>query len=496
MLNLQNITKIYNDHLVLKDVCLSVNHGEVIALIGANGAGKTTLLRLLLGEIQPDGGQITNHNEIVGYVPQELADTENTIEASFGSLAPWRIDYALNLVGLDSISHNKLLKSLSGGQKTRIAIAQVLAQDPEPTTLLLDEPTNNLDADGLEWLEGFIERFKGSVLFVSHDRRFINTVATKVVELKNGITKQYGGSYDFYKEQREIEQQAALEHYQRNQDEKKRIKKTMIAQKEATKHVEEHMKRSDNDKMQRAFFKNRVSKKLGQNAKSLETRLEELDDIKRPELDKNYGFKLEGTVPSSKLLIEAHDIHKSFGERVVFSGVDLEIRGNTHIHIKGINGSGKSTLLRILARQLDPDQGSMMYGHNIKVGYFSQDTDGINYEQTALENLLSPSVPKADIYQRARSMGLDAQSLQKKPAELSRGQQSKLAFTKLLLADNDLLILDEPTNHLDITTKEQIEAALSDYAGAIVVASHDAYFLEQLRVNTTLLLQRGRATYL
>ena len=268
----------------------------------------------------------------------------------------------------------------------------------------------------------------------------------------------------------------------------------MVAQQEATKHVHEHIKRADNDKYQRDFFRNRASVKLGQKAKNLGTRLEKLDDVKRPEFDKNYGFKLKGAVHNSKLLVEAHDVQKSFGEQIVLSGVDLDVRGNTHIHIKGLNGSGKSTLLRILARQLEPDQGTVGYGNDVRVGYFSQDTDGINYEQTALENLLNPAVSQKDIYRRARSLGIDAQSLQKMPAELSRGQQSKLAFTKLLLAGNDLLVLDEPTNHLDIPTKEQLEAALKDYAGAMLVASHDVYFLQQLKIDTALLIQDGKVT--
>ncbi len=491
MLNLQKITKSYNDHPVLKDVSLSVNAGEVIALIGANGAGKTTLLRLLLGEIKPDDGHITNNHEVVGYVPQEPTDLESTVYASFGSIEPWRIDYALNVVGLD-VPSSAVLKDVSGGQKTRVAIAQVLAQDPEPTVLLLDEPTNNLDTKALQWLEDFVKHFKGAVLFVSHDRRFINAVATKVIELRNGSLKQYGGNYDFYKEQRELEQQAALEQYRKNQDEKKRLKKAIVAQKEATKHVHEHMKRPDNDKFARDFFKNRVSVKLGQQAKSLETRLEKLDDVERPVFDKTYGFKLKGSVHTGKLLVEAHEIGKSFGNKKILTEIHLEVRGNVHLHLKGLNGSGKSTLLRILAGQLQPDRGNVEYGQDVKVGYFSQDTDGINYEQSALENLLGTSAAQEAIYRQARSLGIDAQSLQKMPSELSRGQQSKLAFTKLLLAGNDLLILDEPTNHLDIPTKEHLETALQYYDGAIVVASHDAYFLKQLSIDKTLTLQYGK----
>lgn len=491
MFNLQKITKSYNDHTVLKDITLSVNAGEVIVLIGANGVGKTTLLKLLLGEISPDEGHITNHQEVVGYVPQELTHIESTIESSFGSTEPWRIDYALNLVGLDHISRTRVLSDLSGGQKTRVAIAQVLAQDPEPTVLLLDEPTNNLDTEGLAWLEGFVTRFKGAVLFVSHDRRFINAVATKVVELKDGVTKQYGGNYDFYKRQKEIEHQAALEKYQKSQDEKKRLKKAMVAQQENSKHVHEHIKRRDNDKFARDFFKNRVSVKLGQQAKNLETRLEKLDNIERPQFDKNYGFSLEGIAYSSKLLVEVRDIDKAYGKSSILSGVNFEIRGNTHTHIKGLNGSGKSTLLRLIAGQIKPDPGDIVYGSNVKIGYFSQDTDGIDYYLTALDNLASLS-SQEDIYRQARSLGLNAESLQKMPRELSRGQQSKLAFTKLLLANHDLLILDEPTNHLDIPTKERLEKALQGYQGAVLVASHDAYFLRQLKIDTTLLIQDGK----
>jgi ATP-binding cassette subfamily F protein 3 len=173
------------------------------------------------------------------------------------------------------------------------------------------------------------------------------------------------------------------------------------------------------------------------------------------------------------------------------SGISFEIRGNVHIHLKGLNGSGKSTLLRLIAGQIKPDSGGVIYGSDVTIGYFSQDTDGIDYDKTTLENLASSS-SQEDIYRQARSLGLNAESLQKMPRELSRGQQSKLAFTKLLLANHDLLILDEPTNHLDIPTKEQLEKALLGYQGAVLVASHDAYFLQQLKIDTILLIQDGK----
>lgn len=492
MLNLYKITKSYKDNLVLKDVALSAGPGEVIALIGANGAGKTTLLKILLGEVAPDDGQITNHHDEVGYIPQELDNLNETIEKSFGSVESWRIDYALNLVDLGDVRKDSLLSNLSGGQKTRVAIAQVLAQDPEPTVLLLDEPTNNLDTEGLEWLESFIKRFKGAVLFVSHDRQFINAVATKVIELKAGVTKLYGGNYEFYKQQKVIEYQAALEKYEKQQVEKKRLKKAMVAQKEATKHVHEHIKRADNDKYQRDFFRNRVSVKLGQKAKNLETRLDKLEEVERPDFDKDYEFSLGGASHANKLLVQVEGISKLYDKQVVLSDINFEIRGNVHIHIKGLNGSGKSTLLHILAGQLPPTKGTIIYGNDVSVGYFSQDTEGLDYKISALDNLSTSEAKQEAIYRQARSLGIVAEDLLKMPGELSRGQQSKLGFARLLLANHDLVILDEPTNHLDIATKEQLEKALQGYKGAILVASHDVYFLQQLKINQTLELKNGK----
>lgn len=494
MFNLYKIAKSYKDNPVLKDVTLSVKSGEVIALIGANGAGKTTLLKILLGEVKSDEGQITNHHDVVGYIPQEMDNLTSTIEESFDSVEPWRIDYALNLVGLETISKYGFLGNLSGGQKTRVAVAQVLAQDPEPTVLLLDEPTNNLDAEGLDWLEDFVKRFKGAILFVSHGRRFINAVATKVVEIKDGVTRQYGGNYDFYKEQKDIEVQAALEKYEKQQEEKKRLKKAMVAQKEATKHVHEHIKRADNDKYQRDFFRNRVSVKLGQKAKNIETRLDKLEEVERPEFSVGYGFSLGGSVHNSKLLVEVENVSKSYEDNTILKDNNFEIRGNSHIHLKGLNGSGKSTLLRLIAKQLEPSSGDITYGSDVTVGYFSQDTEGLDYTKSAIDNLSTYETNQEAVYRRARSLGIDAESLQKMPAELSRGQQSKLAFAKLLLANHDLLILDEPTNHLDIPTKEQLENALQNYAGAILVASHDVYFLQQLQIDKTLNLVDGKVT--
>ena len=479
MFALRHIYKSFPNKSVLEDVSLAINRGEVVALIGANGVGKTTLLEILRGELKPDAGTV-QANGAVGYVPQE-AVLGRTIAGSFSAAtASWQIDYALERVGLGSKKPDTLVSELSGGQKTRLAFAVVLAQDPEPSLLLLDEPTNNLDADGLVWLADFVRSFDGAVLLVSHDREFINNTATKIAELHNGKLTQYGGNYNFYREQKELEEAAARMRYQQNVEERNHLTRAITAQREKGKHTHEHIKRSDGDKYQRDFFRNRVTNKFGQQARALEKRLEQLEDVERPDFAKDYKVVLGGEADSSKLVLRLKDIVKGFPEPVL-ENVDLEIRGGERVHVQGKNGSGKTTLLTIAAGRAQPDSGEVNYGTGISVGYFSQDVDGLDHGTTGLENLVQTEAQMTNIFREARSLGLTNLDLKKPVNELSRGQQAKLGFAKLLLASHHLLILDEPTNHLDIPTREQIESALQQYKGAILFASHDKYFAQKLQ---------------
>jgi ATPase subunit of ABC transporter with duplicated ATPase domains len=489
MFALQHIHKSYADKIILEDINFAVNSGEVIALIGENGAGKTTLLKILLGQVQPDSGTVSHGNEMVGYVPQEPI-LGNTVGASFTKdVEPWQIDLALETVGLSEQPRSKVVSQLSGGQKTRLALAQVLTL--QRTILLLDEPTNNLDGEAIVWLEQFIKRFQGGVVLVSHDRTFINGVADKIVELRGGTLKQYGGNYDFYKAQKEIERQTELQRYETALEEKRHLEKAIASQQEHGQHAHKHIKRSDNDKYQRDFFRNRVTVKFGQQARALEKRLEQVDDVERPETVRDYTLSLAGEVQSSKLVLRLENISKSYGKRVL-EAVSLEIRGNERLHIKGVNGSGKTTLLQIAASLVKPDEGAVIVGERIHIGYFSQDIDGLDYSLTGYENLQSTEASPTAIYREARSLGLNEADLRKRPNELSRGQQAKLGFARLLLGSNNLLILDEPTNHLDIPTRERIEAALKNYRGAILMASHDKYFADTLRISKTLNLTAGK----
>ncbi|HXH26528.1 MAG TPA: ABC-F family ATP-binding cassette domain-containing protein [Candidatus Acidoferrum sp.] len=480
MLNLQQVTKTYDGRVVLDSVNVAVNAGEVLALVGENGAGKTTLLGLLQGQLRPDRGTVTFHHEVAGYVAQEPTFGRTIIDCFAPGLEPWRMSYALGRVGLESLPGETLAAQLSGGQKTRLSLAMVLAADPEPAVLLLDEPTNNLDANGLAWLEGFIKSFHGAVVLVSHDRAFIDRVATAVAELHKGKLKRYGGNYTFYHQQKTAEAAAELQHYQQSVEERKRIEEMVRVAKDRARAGVNNKKPPDNDKFAKGFFNNRIQGKFSARAKSLESRLDHLEAPEKPELAKNYRLSLHGSAATPKLLLRLEHISKSFAGHRLLNDFNLDIRGGDRLHIAGPNGSGKTTLLKIAAGLLAPDSGHVTRGVGVTVGYLSQELEGLEPGQTALAALTAIGQLLKLVFKQARILGLTEPDLAKPVAALSRGQQAKLAFAKLLLAENQLLVLDEPTNHLDIPTREQIEAALRQYQGALLFASHDAYFVQSV----------------
>lgn len=487
MIHLRNITKTFKDKLVLDKVDLTVNTGEVIALIGDNGSGKTTLLRIILGEVLPDEGVVELNGMVVGYVPQEAVNQNKTINQCFGIQEPWRIDYALGLVGLEK-SDSKIVKDLSGGQKTRLAIARVLAKDPQPSVLLLDEPTNNIDRQGLEWLEQFIKNFTGAILLVSHDRHFINMTANVVIELKGAKLNRYGGDYDFYKLQKEIEYQAELRKYEQSIEKRRQLERVLSEKQDRARKGIRNQKMRDNDKAQFDWHQNNVQRSFGGQSRAIQARLDQLDIVTKPESNRNYKLKLSSEQTHAKRLIEAKSICKKFGTNLVLEDISLLIRGGERWHIVGLNGSGKSTLLSILSGTILPDKGEITTAEGLSIGYYSQELEDSRVEINGLDYLSLTSATKTEIVKSAASMGLSIGDLSKQVSELSRGQQAKLEFTKLLLSNHEMIILDEPTNHLDIATKERLEFALNGYQGTLVVASHDKYFTDAIKLDQKIIL--------
>lgn len=491
MVDLQHIYKSYADKHVLNDICLSVSGGEVVALIGNNGSGKSTLLNLLYGNINADSGTINLHNETIGYVQQDLSNTGTVLDLFDNRDDVWKIDYALDLVELGDISITSKISELSGGQKTRLAFASIIANDPCPTTLLLDEPTNNLDYDGLLWLEHFIENFRGAILLVSHDRNFINKVATCVIELDKGKLKKYGGNYDFFKNQKAIEYQSEFDKYKTSLQERKNLEKVLLEKQHRASKGLKNNKLRDNDKAQHKWHQNSVQRSFSSQARALQSRIDQLEVIDKPESNKPHRISMLGSIQSSKLILRSTNLSKQYDTSVI-EYQDFEIRGAERLHIIGPNGSGKSTLLKIAADKLKQDNGNIEVGKNVIFGYFSQETNGLDYGYSCINNLAITGASTTDIYRQVTSLDLNYNDMQKLPSELSRGQLAKLSIAKLLLFKYHLLILDEPTNHLDIPTREKIESALQDYNGAMLIASHDTYFVNAINITKELILKGAR----
>lgn len=396
--------------------------------------------------------------------------------------ARYRLDIALNQVGLADIDRAMDASMLSGGQQTRLALALLLIQDPEPTFLLLDEPTNNLDVEGIEWLESFLASFQGTVLISSHDRALLDNVVDTIIELEGGKAKTYGGNYSFYREQKELQREAYARMYVAQQKKIKQLEESIDAMKDRARAGEAQFSSG-------MPYQRRKIRKSAQQAVYRQRRLEKLlkseHTLDKPETTIQYRLIIAGDTHTGKTAVYARDIYKSLGGRTIRSSVSIHIHGVERVWLAGSNGSGKTTLLRIMAGEIPPDRGTLEIGTNIRIGYFSQNRSDLVTTHTAVEELIKTGMSQTEAYKLAMRFHFTPDDLKKKIANLSQGQQTKLAFAKLIAGEYELLLLDEPTNHLDIATREVLEAALREYGGALLISSHDRYFLEQVGIDRT-----------
>ncbi len=489
MLNLKNVSKSFDGKVVLNDVSFSLQQGQIVGLVGDNGAGKSTVLKLLNGELLPDTGMVAYSGEFIGYLPQTYNFGDLTVEAFLysgieDSSYAYRIPMTLEIVGLQDLKLNQICSTLSGGQKTKLYLASILLADPEPTVLLLDEPTNNLDLDGLVWLENFVKNFTGSIVLTSHDRFFLDNTVTKIVEIKDGALNTYGGNYSFYKEQKLIEEKALERRYEDQQKSIKKIEENIREYKQ--KAIEGETTYTSRNPYQK--------KKAGKAARTaivrerkLEKMLESSEHIEKPNLKKSYGVTISSEMHSGKLVLDAVDCGMQFNNNFIFQHVSFDIRGPERVWLVGKNGSGKSTLIKIVLGLQKQTLGSVRLGDGISVGYFSQDSH-LDLNRTGIDILKNPNIDLTTCYIEADHLHLSHADLNKPLKQLSRGQIAKIEFLRLILQNNDLLILDEPTNHLEIDTREDIEKALQNYTGAILVASHDRYFIDKLGISKVIQL--------
>lgn len=511
MMKVRGLKKAFGIDELFHDVNFDVGRGDKVGFVGANGAGKSTLMRILLGKEEDDGGSIIfDSADTIGYVEQQadfkgktlydefknafvdilaLGEKKQALEKKIAAAptAELMADYAKvveefeRLEGYDYESRIKKIAfglgfseqdftrevaHFSGGQKTRICLAKALLREPD--FLFLDEPTNHLDIHMIEWLEGFLQNYSGGVLLISHDRYFLDKVATRIIELDNKTVTSYEGNYTYFMRVKTDRRAALKSAYEKQQE---HIKKT-----------EEYIRR----------YKAGIKSKQARGRQSQLNRLERI--VLPPEAASFNYFAFNKPTECADRVAECEEISAAFGTHTIFEKLSLLIRRGDGVALVGPNGAGKTTLLRILVGELEPTAGRVKIGSRVKIGYFSQQHEGLNPENTVIDEIMYTF--GTDEEQARRYLGaflFHGDEVLRKIGSLSGGEQSRVAFLKLMLTGANFLVLDEPTNHLDIPAREAVEEALMAYLGTFLAVSHDRYFLDKV-ANCTLELENGRLT--
>ena len=522
ILSCQNINKTFIDNHLLKDVSFHINDYDKAALIGINGCGKTTLLRIIMGEMNADDGLVTfAKDKTIGYLPQNaLLSSTKTIYDEILSVKQPLIDLeerlrdmeaSMNLVTGDELStlmdkytnasarfereggltykseiigvlrglgfeqddFNREITTLSGGQKTRVALGKLLITKPD--LIILDEPTNHLDMNAIMWLENYLLNYKGTVFIVSHDRYFLDKIVNKVFELENGKMTTFSGNYTDYATKKEILRIAAMNAYRNNQRE--------------IKHQEEVIKKL------RSFNREKSIKR----AESREKMLNKMERIDKP-LDETDSMHLTlmPRFESGNDVLTVTGLAKSFDNNHLFHDVNFFIQKGEHIAIIGDNGTGKSTLLKILNDVITADAGTIKTGTNVEIGYYDQEHHVLNESKSIFDEISDdyPTLTNTEIRNVLAAFLFTGDDVYKLIGSLSGGEKGRVLLAKLMLSQANFLILDEPTNHLDITSKEILEDALNNYTGTVLYVSHDRYFINRTASRILDLTQDGFVNYL
>ena len=510
MIRLDNVSKQNGHQILFIEASAAFNRGEKVGLVGPNGSGKTTLFRMITGEESPDEGQVAVDRGVsIGYFSQDVGEMAGRsavaevmdgvgpvsvvaaelkeLEAAMSDpdLAdPDRADemqaiierygevqhrfqeldgYALEgkarevLSGL-SFSQEMMdgdVGALSGGWKMRVALARILLMRPD--AMLLDEPSNHLDLESLIWLEQFLKGYEGMLLMTSHDREFMNRIVTKIVEIDGGSLTAYSGNYEFYEQQRALNEKQQQAQFERQQ--------AMLAKE--IKFIER--------------FKARAS-----HAAQVQSRVKKLDKIERvepPKRRQTVSFEFQPAPRSGEDVVSLKNVQKGYGTRSIYDGLDFSVRRKERWCVMGINGAGKSTLLKLVAGATSPDDGTVALGGSVKMGYFAQHAmDLLDGERTVFEELeySFPQAGQGTLRALAGCFGFSGDDVEKRCRVLSGGEKARLVMAKMLFDPPNFLVLDEPTNHLDLATKEMLITALSDYEGTMLFVSHDRHFLAAL----------------
>ncbi len=505
ILSCHDIKKSFGEHVIVENGSFHLEEHEKAALVGINGAGKSTLLKMIVGELSCDSGSVTlTKGKTLGYLSQhqeltsgntiyeevrtakasliEMEAKIRTIEIELKDLSGKALEERLNTyhnltntfelldgysyeseisgvlkgLGFTEDEFSKQVDTLSGGQKTRVALGKLLLTKPD--VLLLDEPTNHLDLNSITWLETFLLNYFGAVLIVSHDRYFLNRVVTKVIEIELGVLSVFSGSYTDYAQKKKMLREARLKEY--------------LNQQQEIKHQEAVIEKL------RSFNREKSIKR----AESREKMLAKLTPVEKPaQVHADIRLKLEPSIISGQDVLSVEHLSKAFPPRTLFQDVSFEIKRGEHVAIIGDNGTGKTTLLKILNQVLPADQGSFTLGTNVKIGYYDQEHHVLHLEKTIFDEISDdyPSLNNTQIRKTLAAFLFTGDEVFKQISSLSGGERGRVSLAKLMLSEANFLILDEPTNHLDIASKEILEQALNDYSGTILYVSHDRYFINQ-----------------
>jgi ATP-binding cassette, subfamily F, member 3 len=482
MLTIQNVHKAFGSQIIFNGADLQMNSGDRFALMGPNGAGKSTLFRMLLGEVEPDEGEIVVRRDLrFGHLPQETASFHgrSVLEETLGSpethpdghideRAAAGAKKILMGLGFRTADFARPVEELSGGWRMRVAIARLLMEDPD--VLLLDEPTNHLDLESLLWFQSYLQRWRGSLLVISHDRAFVNAVVGSIVELRDQQLRRYPGDYEHFLEMRRQEEEKLVAAYNRQQKEIEEYE-TFIAR-----------------------FRAQASK-----APQVQSRIKMLEKMERIELPAELKkvkirFPQPGRTGVRTLVLK--DIHKSYGEVKVYQGLDFELERGQKMAFVGHNGAGKSTLLKLLAGVVPFESGERLPGLNVEVGYYAQHrVEMLNSDRTVLEEAQDTRRMNPDLFVRTvlGTFLFRGDSVYKKVRVLSGGEKSRLALVKLLLDPPNVLLLDEPTTHLDMASVEALTDALKEFEGTLCFISHDLFFVNSL-ADHVVHVERGKVT--
>jgi macrolide transport system ATP-binding/permease protein len=530
ILGIHQISQTYGDNQVLNQVSFALNPGQKLGLVGANGVGKSTLLKIIVGDLEPDSGTIAlKPGTRLGYLPQLLEGADNLtvdqlilaaldelqqsetrlreIEVSMAT-ANGNLDALLKeyeqvseqferrggyelehrretiLAGLQiaHIGSQRLVGTLSGGEKSRVGLAALLLQEPD--LLLLDEPTNHLDFSALVWLEGYLRDFRGGLLAVSHDRQFLNQTVNTIVEIveQSKEAKLYSGNYDFYAQVKAQERIKWEESYWAQQEEIWELRKAIKGKARQVGHGNNRAPR-DNDKFVAYFKSQRVDDAVARNLHAAEEKLRRIEEepIPKPPRVLEINPTFDPTALVSRTPLSASNLIKQFAQQVVLDGVSVTVDATSRVVIIGPNGAGKSTLLRILAGVEHADQGSITLAPSVVLGYLDQEQQTLDTRKSVFDTFRAGRVGDFEEF-KAELLGYGLftyPELAKSVAALSVGQKRKLQVASLLTQRANLLLLDEPTNHISLDVLEEFEQALSNFAGPVIAVSHDRRFIQR-----------------